>query len=138
MKNHGKEPHNFQTVQCCERKFEEIEKDFQNQIRQLDEDFGVVGDFTKYVVVDNRHDIERKFCDNGKNHNSVIGTVNTCVDSMEFIVGGGLHNAIGLINDCLDNLYKDLKRQKLEPICDIIKTFIDAPKLKSKDPSSLI
>ena len=95
LKNHGKEPHNFQTVQCCERKFEEIETDFQNQIRQLNEDFGVVEDFTKFVVVNNRHDIERKFRDNGKNHNSVIGTINTCVDSMDFIVGGGLHNEIG-------------------------------------------
>jgi hypothetical protein len=128
LKNHGKEPHNFQTVKCCERKFEEIEKDFQNQITQLNEDFGMVEDFTKFVVLNNRHDIERKFRDNGKNNNSVIGTVNTCVDSMEFIVGGGLHNEIGLVNDCLDNLYKGLKRQKLDTVCDTIKKFLDAPK----------
>ena len=42
--------------------------------------------------------------------------------------GGCLHNEIGLVNDCLENLFKGLKRQKLEPVCQLIKTFLDSAK----------
>ena len=42
----------------------------------------------------------------GKHHGSVIGRNNSCVDSMEYVIGGGLYNEIGLGNDCLKILFE--------------------------------
>ena len=105
-----------------------MEKNFQEQIDSLEEDLSGIDNFTEFVVVEGRNDLERKFRDAGKKHRSVIGQNNSCVDSIDHLLGGCLHNEIGLINDCLENLYKGLKRQKLESVIEDIKSFVDSPK----------
>ena len=105
-----------------------MEKNFQEQIHSLDEDLSGVDNFAEFVVVNGRNDLERKFREAGKKHKSVIGQNNSGVDSMEKAMGGCLHNEIGLINDCLDNLHKGLKRQKLESVTEVLKSFVDTPK----------
>ena len=67
----------------------------EDQIEALDEDFDSIEAFSEAVFKDGRHDIERKFRDKGKLHGSVIGRVNTGVESMEYVLGGPLHNEIG-------------------------------------------
>ena len=105
-----------------------MEVNFQEQIDRLDEDISEVEDFAEFVVLNGRNDLERKFRVAGKSHKSVIGQINSCVDSMEFALGGCLHNEIGLVNNCLENLYKALKSQNLEPVSEVIKKLLDSPK----------
>ena len=124
--------HNFETVKCCIRQFEDIEKNLKNQIKGLGKDYDYLSDnvdkFFEFSEVNQRNDLERKFRVRGKNHKSIIGKVNSGVESMNHVIGGELHNEIGLCNNCLDLLFSDLKKEKLEKISDNIKVFLDSPK----------
>ena len=128
LKDHGKEAHNFNTVKCCLRTFDSMKGHLQDQIEDLDEDLSGVDDICDYVFKNDRNEIERKFRDRGKHHKSVIAKVNSGIESMEYALGGELHNEIGLSNDCIENLCKDLKTEKMETVCETIKTFLDSPK----------
>ena len=107
-----------------------MEKHLKDQIEDLDEieDFNDVDEFCEFVFNNDRNDIERVFRDKGKHHNSVIAKVNSGVESMDFAMGGELHNEIGLVNDMLGNLFKNLKSENMEDVCDDLKTFLDSPK----------
>ena len=87
-----------------------------------------VDSFFEWVNTNERNDVERQFRDNGKHYQSVIGKVNSCVDSMEFTVGGELHNEIGVGNDIIGLLLKELKKQKLEHAAEDLKKFLNSPK----------
>ena len=129
LKNHGKKAHNFETVQCKERSFDDLKVKFKEQVECLGEGLiSEVDNFAEFVVINGRNDIERKFRDFGKHHKSLIGQNNSAVDSIDFMCGGCLHNEIGLVNDCLDNLFKGLKRQKFENVCEVVKSFLDSAK----------
>ena len=86
-----------------------------------------VDDFVEYVNTEENHNIERQLREKGKFHNSVIGNNNSGIDSMHFALGGELHNQIGLCNDCIKNLFSDLKSESLDNVCDEIKHFLDSP-----------
>jgi hypothetical protein len=64
----------------------------------------------------------------GKKHNSVIGRNNSGIESLEFAVGGDLHNQIGICNDSLTRLFEDLISENLQSGSEDIKTFLDSPK----------
>ena len=110
------------------RSFEDTGGHLDDQINQLDEEFEDRNNFIKTVFEDDRHDIERIFRERGKFHKSVIGEVNSGVESMEFVLGGPLHNEIGVGNDCLDLLLKELSDVKLDSICTLIKTYLNTSK----------
>jgi hypothetical protein len=101
LKNHNGVKHNFETVKCCVRQFDVMEGHLKDQIKGLGEEFehlsDNVNDFFENIDLNQRNDVERKFRSRGKNHKSIIGQVNSGVKSMEFEVGGELHNEIGLI-----------------------------------------
>ena len=75
-----------------------------------------------------RNDVERKFRIRGKKNKSIIGRVTSGVEDMEHAVGGELHNTIGVGNNVLDLIFSDLRREKLDIVCENIKTFLDSPK----------
>ena len=104
-----------------------MEKNFQEQIDSLKEDLSGIDNFAEFVVVEGRNDLERKFREAGKKHRSVIGQNNSCVDSIDHLLGGCLHNEIGLINDCLENLYKGLKRKNWSLLLKISNHLWTAP-----------
>ena len=106
-----------------------MDKNLQDEIKALNEtDLSDTGDFLDFVTKNERSDIERKFRNRGKHHKSIIGKVNSGIDSMEFALGGELHNEIGISNNCIDHLYEDLKNENLENVCDEIKISLDSPK----------
>ena len=127
LKNQGNARHNFQTIECGQRHFAETGDNFAKQLQHLREDFSDIEDFTEYVVKNNRHDLERKMRDYGKECKSVIGPVNSCVESVNHIMGGGLHNEIGLVNDWIGHLYRSLEEQNMRHVCDDVKALINAP-----------
>jgi hypothetical protein len=93
---HSVQEHNFNTSKCKMRSFESIKSHLQDQVNDLNEDFDSIESFAEAVSRDERHDLERIFREKGKNHNSVIGRVQTGVESFEYVLGGPLHNEIGL------------------------------------------
>ena len=72
-----------------------MKSQLEDQIEALDEEFENLDAFSEIVFKDGRHDIERQFREKGKLHESVIGKVNTGVESMDYVLGGPLHNEIG-------------------------------------------
>ena len=100
----------------------------EDQIAALDELFQDVDNFIETVFTDERHDIERSFRENGKHHNSVIGVVNTGVESMHYVLGGPLHNEIGIGNDCLDQLERELSDKRMGSVSASIKSFLNTSK----------
>ena len=131
LRTHGKEKkeHNFLSPPCQLRQFDRMEQHLKDQIGDFEdiENFAEVSDFVEFVNAEENHNIERQFREKGKYHNSIIGNNNSPIDSMHFALGGDLHNVIGLGNDCLKNLFNDLKSENLENICDDIKHFLDSP-----------
>lgn len=133
LRNHGsaEQGHNFKTVDCTLRDFGEMRNHIENQISKLtdlEEKYKTVEEFFKYAVDNDRNDYERKFRVRGKHHDSVIGRNNSCVDSMEYVLGGGLHNEIGLVNDCLKILFDGLDGEELTAVPEEIRTFLDSPR----------
>ena len=114
------------------RKFDVMENHLKDQIKSLGGEFKDFSDdvdgFFDYVNVHERNDTERKFRTQGKHHKSQIGKVNSGVESMEFALGGELHNEIGVANDTLELLFKNLKSEELSSVCDDVKVFLDSPK----------
>ena len=126
---HCKQEHNFNTSKCEVRNFETMKAQLEDQIAALDEDFQDVDNFIETVFTDERHDIERSFRENGKHHNSVIGIVNTGVESMQYVLGGPLHNEIGIGNDCLDHLLSELSDQRMGSVGASIQSFLNTSKV---------
>ena len=125
---HGAEEHNFDTSTCKVRDFEKMESQLKDQIDALDEEFYSIDQFCDIAFTEGRHDIERSFRDKGKNHESVIGRVNTGVESMEYVLGGPLHNEIGIGNDVLDQLSDELEAEGMKSVCGSIKSFLNTSK----------
>ena len=133
LKKHGTAAieHNFNTVKCQLRDFGRMKQHLKDQIsdlEDLEEDFIDVSEFFEHVITNDRNDYERQFRVKGKYHNSVIGNNNSGLDSMEFALGGELHNEIGIINDSLKILFSDLEKENLNAVCTDIKQFLDSPK----------
>ena len=105
-----------------------MNKDFEDQISGLKENLQNGDNFIETMVESDRNDVERKFRIKGKQHNSVIGRNNSGIESLEFAVGGDLHNQIGICNDSLTRLFEDLISENLESVSEDIKTFLDSPK----------
>ena len=133
LKNHGsaEQEHNFETVDCKLRDFDEMRKQIEDQISELtdlDEKYKSIEEFHKYAIDNDRNDYERRFRVRGKHHGSVIGRNNSCVDSMEYVIGGGLHNEIGLVNDCLKILCEGLDSEELTSVPGDIRGYLDSPR----------
>ena len=130
LKNHKEEKHNFETVKCNLRNFDKMKEHLLKQIANVSDYKGRldIDEFFHWVKINERNDVERQFRDKGKHNQSVIGKVNSCVDSMEYALGGELHNEIGVGNDCIEMLFKDLENQKMEHISTLLKVFLDSPK----------
>ena len=108
-----------------------MEKHLQDQISDLadlEEDFIDVGQFFDHVIQNDRNDYERQFRLKGKYHSSIIGNNNSGVNSMEFALGGELHNQIGIINDCLKLLFSALESENMDAVCTDIKQYLDSPR----------
>ena len=131
LKTHGKaiQEHNFNTQKCKVRDFDHMKTNLAGQIRRLGEDDISVDTFSELVIKEERHDVERLFRDRGKNHESVVGLVNTGVASMQYIIGGPLHNEIGLGNDLVDHLLAELTESGLGSTCDEIRNFLNTSKV---------
>ena len=69
------------------RDFNQMKSQLADQINDLGEDLINVDNFNEVVSKQERHDIERLFRLKGKSHGSVIGLVNTGVESMEYVIG---------------------------------------------------
>ena len=110
------------------RQFEDMKKHFEDQIADLNENFVDSDNFIEDAVESQRNDFERHFRNKGKTHKSIIGRNNSGVKSMDFCVGGELHNEIGISNNILEKLFDDLKSEDMEEVCDNIKTLLDSPK----------
>ena len=108
------EEHNFMTGKCSVRSFTQMETRLKDQIKSLKEPFDSIADFKRAVYEDDRHDLERVLRAKGKNYDSVIGVVNTGVESFEFVLGGPLHNEIGITNNILDQLINELSLEGLD------------------------
>ena len=121
--------HNVDTKQCKQRSFEEMKVQLEGQIHDFGEDFENLDNFSETVFKDERHDVERSFREKGKYHESVIGVVNSGVESMEYVLGGPLHNEIGIGNDVLDQLFSELSEKQMDPVSAVIKTFLDTSKV---------
>ena len=130
LKTHGEraQEHNFLTSQCRVRDFDQMKAQLAEQIKELGEDQINVENFSDVVSKQERHDIERLFRVKGKNHESVVGVVNTGVESMDYVTGGPLHNEIGICNNILDQLLKELSDDGLTSVCSSIKSFLNASK----------
>ena len=101
LKKHGaaEEEHNFTNSTCQPREFEKLRKHLDDQIsdiQDLDPEVRESEQFFKYVIDNDVNSLERKFRDRGKHHCSVIGKNNSPCDSIQFCLGGSLHNEIGL------------------------------------------
>ena len=108
-----------------------MEKHFQDQISDYPGDLSELsdgGDFIEMAVKAGRNDIERRFRDKGKRHQSVIGQNNCGIESMDFTIGGELHNEIGISNNIIESLYSDLRNEGLGNISAAIKILLDNPK----------
>jgi hypothetical protein len=105
-----------------------MKKDFEDQISDLKENLENEDNFIETLVESDRNDVERKFRIRGKKHHSVIGRNNSGIESLEFAIGGDLHNQIGICNDCIARLFEDLNSENLESVSEDIKTFLDSPK----------
>ena len=101
----------------------------EGQIDDFGEDFENLDNFSETVFKYERHDVERSFRKKGKCHESVIGVVNSGVESMEYVLGGPLHNEIGIGNDVLDQLFSELSEKEMDPVSAVIKTFLDTSKV---------
>ena len=99
-----------------------------DQITRLHDDCITVENFDETVIKGEKHEVERIFRDRGKYHESVVGPVSTGVESMDCVVGGPLHNEIGIGNDLLDQLMKELAECELNSVCDEIKQFLNTSK----------
>ena len=121
--------HNSNTSKCKQRSFEKMKVQLQSQIDDLGEEFEGLDNFSETVFKDERHDVERSFREKGKYHESVIGVVNSGVESMEYVLGGPLHNEIGIGNDVLDQLVDELSEKEMDPVCETIKTFLNTSKV---------
>ena len=93
-----------------------MEQHLKDQISDIDglENMESVSDFFDHVSETENHNLERQFRTRGKHHESVIGKNNSAIESMIFACGGELHNQIGIANDSLKCLFKDLKSENLE------------------------
>ena len=65
---------------------------------------------------------------NGKFHSSVIGRDISGLKSVDYVCGGDVHNQIGLGNDALQDLYKELEAAKLSHVKTDIKNYLDKSK----------
>ena len=133
LRNHAsaEQEHNFKTIDCKLRGFGEMRNHLKDQISELmDDDVKCMPpeEFFKHAVDSDRNDYEREFRVRGKRHGSIIGRNNSCVDSMDFVIGGGLHNEIGLVNDCLKILFDGLDKEELDSIPGAIRSFLDSPR----------
>ena len=50
---------------------------------------------------------------------------------MQFVLGGPLHNEIGIGNDVLDQLLSELSEKGLESVCASIKTYLNTSKAEN-------
>ena len=133
LRNHGSEEqeHNFETVKCTLRDFSEMRNHIEAQISELtdlDEIHKTPEEFFKYAIDFDRNDYERQFRARGKLHSSIIGRNNSSASSMEYVIGGGLHNEIGLVNDCLKGLFDGLVKEELASVPGDIRGFLDSPR----------
>ena len=123
------EQHNFQTNPCKARTFPEMRIQLENQIKCLGEPFDSIEDFKEEVFKNGRHDLERMLRARGKKFQSVIGDVNSPVESFDYVLGGPLHNEIGISNDVLDHLIKELRDGGFDDVVRDINKFLTTPKV---------
>ena len=90
QKHSEKGQHNHKTVKCQIRSFDSLSENYQNQIRKLN--FSSIEEFKENVDMTECNEYERVFRNNGKKNKSVIGDNISGVNSLDYYVGGDLHN----------------------------------------------
>ena len=127
LKSHSGQ-HNFQTKQCSARNFPQMRLHLENQIKELKEPFESVETFKRDVFENGRHDLERLMRTRGKKFTNVIGDVNSPVESFDFVLGGPLHNEIGIVNDVIEQLIRELNEAGLKDAVAEITKYLNTPK----------